>query len=348
LTRVTAYSQLLVKSGIERSYLLSRARLRDLAFCKSLEEFVSQLMDSPYMYVVKDIQHPTATRLQQLFKKEFMRVCKKIIDFSPRHIKSFIESYLRYLEIENLKVLIKMKNIGAPSNLILKILNLCVEEIFGMKEKFSQAAKAEDVNAVIEVFKDTVYAPILYEGLTRYKETGLTRFFDFSLDRTYHDDLLLSAESLPKKEREIALLVAGPKVDAFNIIASLRSKILEFPSHLTFWGITHRFYKLSEREVREMVLSDSVNAMLSHVKESFYGKFLASSGSIEEIITGFEKEITHFILKSIREKRIADPFTIATPLEIILRKEVEMKNLTSIGSGIELGWKPEDIFSVLL
>jgi len=152
LTRVTAYSQLLVKSGIERSYLLSRARLRDLAFCKSLEEFVSQLMDSPYMYLVKDIQHPTATRLQQLFKKEFVRVCKKIIDFSPRHIKSFIESYLRYLEIENLKVLIKMKNIGAPSNLISRILNLCVEEIFGMKEKFSQAAKAGDVNAVIEVF----------------------------------------------------------------------------------------------------------------------------------------------------------------------------------------------------
>ena len=97
-----------------------------------------------------------------------------------------------------------------------------------------------------------------------------------------------------------------------------------------------------------MVLSDSVSAMLSHVRESFYGKFLASSGSIEEIITGFEKEITHFILKSIQEKRIIDPFTIATPLEIILRKEVEMKNLTSIGSGIELGWKPEDIFSVLL
>jgi len=348
LTRVVAYSQLLVKSGVERSYLLGRERLKNLAECRSLEELASQLKDSPYAHLIRDVQHPTAAVLQQLFKKEFVRLCKRIMDFSPKHAEAFIRSYLRYLEIENLKILIKMKNIGVPSDSILSTLNLYVEEIFGMKEKFVQAARAEDVNAVIGAFRNTIYGPILSEGLTRYREVKSTRFFDFSLDRAYHDELLLSAESLPRREREIALLMAGPKVDAFNIMVAFRSKFLGFPPHLTFWAITHRFYRLSEKQVRSMVLSDSISSMLNYVKESFYGRFLVSRGNIEELITDFERGVNRFILKSMHEKRITDPFTIATPLEMVLRKENEMKNLISISSGIEFGWKPEDIISVLL
>jgi len=348
LRHVTAYSQLLVKSGVERSYLLSKERLKNLAECESLEDLISQLGDSPYALLLKNIKRPTAAMLQHLFKREFIRVCNKIMDFSPEHVRSFIKSYLRYLEIENLKVIIKMKNVGAPPNLILNALHLYVEEVFGMKEKFIQAVKAENIDSVIKVFKNTVYGPILSEGLTRYKETGLTRFFDFSLDRTYYDRLLLSAENLPRGEREIALLVAGPKVDAFNIIVAFRSKLLGFPPHLTFWTITRRFYRLSERQVRNMVLSDSINSLLNYVKESFYRRFLASYGNIEELVTEFERNINYFILKNIGEKRITTPFTIATPLEIILRKEIEMKNLISVSSGIEFGWKPKDIISVLL
>lgn len=348
MTRAASYSQLIVKSGVERSYLLSKERLRSLARCRSLEELASQLRDSPYDSLIKNIQYPTATTLQQLFKKEFVRVCNRIIDFSPKYIIDFIKKYLRYLEIENLKILIKMKNVDAPPNSILNALHLYVEEIFGMKKRFIQATKAENVDAVIKTFKNTFYEPLLSEGLTRYKETGLTKFFDFSLDRTYHDELLISAKSLPKREREIAMLVAGPKVDAFNIMVALRSKLLDLPPHLTFWAITHRFYRLSEKQVRSMVLSDSINSIVNHIKESFYGIFLTSQENIEDLIIGFERRINYFILKNVHMKRIMDPFTIATPLEIILRKEMEMNNLMSISSGIEFGWKAEDIISILL
>ena len=348
MIRATTYSQILAKAGAERSYLLSKRQLRSLAECENLSELMSQLRGSPYEHLLRDIGQASAAEFQRIFREELVRVCDKIMDFSPKNVRGFLKSYLRYLEIENLKILIKMKSIGVPSDSLLSMLNLSVEEIFKMRERFIRAAKAKDVNAVVEIFKDTMYGSILSEGLTRYRETGLTRFFDFSLDRSYHDDLLNSAELLPRGDRETALLLAGLKVDAFNIITAIRSKFLEYPPHLIFWAITRRFYRLSEKQIREIVSSSDVNSALDHVRESFYGKFLASHDNVEELITDFQRKIDYFILDNISKKRIAEPFTIATPLDVILKKEVEVKNLILISSGIEFGWKSESIVSILL
>lgn len=342
------YSQILARAGAERSYLLSKEQLRRLAECKSLTELMSQLRGSRYEYLLRDLGQPSVSEFQRILKEELVRVCDKIMDLSPKQIRDFLMSYLRYLEIENLEILIKMKGIGVSHNSLLSMLSLSVEEVFKMKERFVQAAKAEDVNAAIEIFRDTMYGPILAEGLTRYRETGSTRFFDFSLDRAYHDGLLSSTESLPRGDREVALLLAGIKVDAFNIITAIRSKFLEYPSHLIFWAITRRFYRLSEKQIRNIVSSSDVNSALDHVRESFYGKFLAPHDDVEELITDFERKINYFILRNVNKKRIADPFTIATPLDVMLKKEVEIKNLILISSGIEFGWKSEKIVSILL
>ena len=100
--------------------------------------------------------------------------------------------------------------------------------------------------------------------------------------------------------------------------------------------------------MRNMVSSDDVNSVLDHVRTTYYGRFLASRRSIEETLMSFERNSEDFILRKIIEKRIVEPFTIASPLDIILRKEAEMKNLILISSGIEFRWKPEDIVSLLI
>jgi len=348
LIRAARYSQILVKASAERSYLLSKEQLRRLVECKTLNELAVQLQGSPYESLLRLSKPPSAVNFQRVFKEDLVRVYNKMMAFSPKRIIEFLGSYLRYLEIENLKVLIKLKNAGVSYGSILNVLLLSIEEVFKMKERFIRAAKAKDVNGVIEAFKGTVYDPILSEGLKRYEETGLTKFFDFSLDRTYHDYLLSSAESLPREEREIALLVAGLRVDVFNIVTAIRSKFLGYPPHLTFRAITRRFFRLSEKQVRNIVSSSDIREALAYVRESFYGNFLTPHDNIEEFIKDFERKVNHFILRNISRERLAKPFTIAVPLEVMLRKEIETKNLVMLSSGIEFGWNPKDILSMLL
>jgi len=348
MTRVAEYSQVLIKASSERSRLLSKRQIKSLTECRSLDEMASQLRGTAYESLLSDIREPNAAKLQYAFKEELIRVCKKILAYSPERIRNMLESYIRYLEVENLEILIKMKSMGASHNSILNMLHLSVDEILGLKDRFIQAAKASGVSSAIEAFQNTIYESALSEGLKRYEETRSTRFFDFSLDRTYYDNLLNSVKLLPKADRKAALLLAGMRVDAFNIITIIRSKLLDYPPHLTFWAITRRFYLLSESQIRSMVSSGDVGSILDSVKETFYGRFLTQQKSIEETVMAFERKVDSFIMEKTNRMRIAEPFTISSLLEVILRKEAEVKNLTLISSGIEFGWKPGDINQFLI
>jgi len=348
LISASKYSQLIVKAGAERSYLIERKQIESLAESKNLSEFASRLKGSPYEPLLRSVTQISARELQRVFKEELIRVCSEMVKFSPIEIKNFLKDYASYLEIENLKTLLKMKHMKLPAEILMNKLHLSIEEIFGMKEKFVQAAKAEDVKTAVEMFSGTTYEPILAEGLTRYEETGSTKFFDFSLDRAYFDKLLFSAESLPKKDREIALHFAGLKVDMFNIITTIRSNLLKYPPHLVYRAITHRFYKLSERSMRDLVSSRDVDSALNRVKQTFYGRFLTLQKSLEESIFDFERKIRIFSSKFLEKRRVADIFSIATPLDLIVKKENELENLTRISSGVEFGWKPENLLSILI
>jgi len=348
LISVSKYSQLIVKVGAERSYLIERKKIESLAESRDLSEFASRLKGSPYESLIRNVTQISAKELQRVFKEELIRVYTEMVKFSPVEIKNFLKAYVSYLEIENLKTLLKMKHMKLPAEVLMGKLHLSIEELFGMKEKFVQAAKAEDVKTAVEMFGGTPYEPILMEGLTRYNETGSTKFFDFSLDRAYFDKLLFSAQSVPKKDREIALHFAGLKVDMFNILTAIRSNLLKYPPHLVYRAITHRFYKLSERSIRDLVSSGDIDSALNRVKQTFYGRFLTLQESLEESIFDFERKIRIFSLKFLEKRRLADIFSIASPLDLIMRKENELENLTIISSGIEFGWKPEALIPILI
>jgi len=347
LIRASDYSQIIVKAGSERSYLIRREQMESLAESKDLDELMLRLKGSPYEILLKNIGQVSAKKLQRSFKEELIRVCGKMIRFSPREIETFLKDYVSYFEIENLKALLKMKHIGLPADDLTARLHLSIEEMFGMKTRFVQAAKAEDVKAAVKIFRGTIYESILSEGLARYEETGSTKFFDFSLDRAYHDKLLISASLIPKEDRETALQFVGLNVDMFNILTAVRSILLKYPPHLIYRAITHRFYRLDEKTIRDLVSSGNVDSALNRIKQSFYERFLTIHESIEETMINFEKRVKNFGLKLLEKGRIINIFSIATPLELIAKKENEMKNLTMISSGIEFGWNPEQLVLIL-
>lgn len=348
MIRASDYSQIVVKAGSERSYLIRREQIESLAESKDLDELVSRLKGSPYESLLRNVRPISARKLQRAFEEELIRVCSKMVRFSPKEITFFLKDYISHFEIENLKALLKMKHLGLPANVIVARLHLSAEEIFGMKERFVQAAKAEDVKTAVEMFKGTIYELVLSEGMARYEETGSTKFFDFSLDRYYHDELLISACSVPREDRETALQFVGVNVDMFNMLTAVRSILLKYPPHLVYRAITHRFYKLSEKSIRDLVSSGSIDSALNRIKQSFYGRFLTLRENIEETMIDFEKRVKIFGLKFLEKRRIINIFGIATPLELIAKKENELKNLTMISSGIEFGWNPEKLISALI
>jgi V/A-type H+-transporting ATPase subunit C len=345
VTRATAYSQVVVKAGAERSYLIAPEKLGNLAECKNLEELKGLLNKTPYEDALKNVERPSAKKMQHAFKEELIRVCSKIVHFSPKEIQDFLRIYLSRLEIENLKSILKAKSAKIPYETLIGRLHLSIEEVFGRKDLFIQAAKADDIKGVMEAFKETIYSPILLEGASKYEEAGSTRFFDFALDRAYFDNLLDSFERLPSKDSEIVFSCLGPRIDGYNMLTIIRSKLQNYPSHLTFRAVTHRFYKLSENDVQALVSIESVDSALDLVSHGFYAKFLSRRENIEETLVFFESAIENSIFSRLHKMQIVELFNVATPLGIMMRKEKEVEKLITISSGIEYGWKPENIAS---
>ena len=90
MTRATTYAQIVVKAGAERSYFLDPPKLKELAECSNLEDFVARLSKSPYESLLRDAGHLTAEKLQYIFKEELIRVCSRMVHFSPNEIQDFL------------------------------------------------------------------------------------------------------------------------------------------------------------------------------------------------------------------------------------------------------------------
>jgi vacuolar-type H+-ATPase subunit C/Vma6 len=347
MNHVSGYPQIVVTTGAERSYLLSKEKLQHFAEIKNLKELSADLKGPPYESLLKTLPEISLENVQRAFGEELARLYMKTARLSPKELQGFIKEYVSHLEIENLKTLLKAKNAHLSYDTTIAMLHQSIEDLFDRRELFTQAAKAEDVKGSIKLFQNTPYADALSEALPQFEAGKSTRFFDLTLDRVYYEHLLDSAKKLPKNHRKIIMPVLGPQVDIFNILTVIRSKFLGYPAHWVDKAVTSQFYKLSINDIHALTLIESASSALNVVKQTPYRKFLKMHETIESTLTSFENAVKSHSLKLLDEMRIRDLFSISTPLSIMMKKEVEIENLTKISSGIEHKWKPEEITSIL-
>ncbi len=333
----------MVRAAVERSYLLTSDRIKNLFESRDLTEFTERLSKTQYEYRLRGIDRPTVKEIQHAFREELMRSSSRIMLFSPNEIQNFLKEYFLIFEIENLKTIIRAKSAKLPYEKILERVYLSIEDTFRRRDLFVKAARTLDVKSLLDVFKGTSYESALAEGMPRYEQTGSTVLFDFSLDREYYDNLLTSIGQLKGKDFQIAASSLGLLIDRFNISTVLRAKFLDYPSHLIYRAITHDFLNLSESEIRALVLADGLGSALDIIRQSRYGEFLPEKEGIQEILAGIETNIDLFIMRHLNKIQLVTPFSIATPLSAIRKKENEVQNLTVAASCIDRGLKVESI-----
>ncbi len=348
MNHVSAYSQIVARTGAERGYLLDKDKLQRLAESKNLTELTVNLRGSPYENLLKTSTEPSPENLQRVFNGELARLYRKTMLYSPNELQVFLRDYISRLEIENLKTLLRAKNAHLSYESITAMLNLPTEDLLDRQEIFVEAAKAGDIKGSLKHFEGTPYAQALSEALPLFEEAKSTRFFELTLDRDYHERLFDSTATLSKDHSKMVLPILGPQIDIFNIDTIVRSKFLNFPPQWVDMAVTSEFYKLSSSQIHALMLIESSTSALTILKETAYRRFYLVRNSVEETLTGLEKAVKQNCLKQLNEMRIRDAFSISTPLSIIMEKEVEVENLTKITSGVEHNWTTEEIASILV
>ena len=343
------YSNVLVKVGVEKSHLLSEKKLERLADCKNLTEFASELRETIYGEELAKVKSPFTSRvLERVFRESLIEAVIKMVRSSPDVVSLFLKTYLLKFEYENIKIILRAASIGLSYDEIVNKIYLSVEEFLKRKELILKAAMAIQMKSVVDVLRPTVYEFSLISGLQKYEETGSTKFFDILLDKMFYEHLAERFKQLPTKEQELAFFYVSTETDMFNILTVLRAKLLGYEPNWVRMAITRNFYNVSEQTVESILMAADFESAFKIIKQSYYKNFFEKAETPEEVISNAENVLRRKIFDHVTKTMIGAPFNVGTPITFILKKEIELYNLTAICLGIEYNWKKDDISGLLL
>jgi len=349
LSRAKLYSNVLVKVGAERSYLLNENKLKALARCKNLEEFVSELKETIYGEKLAKVTLPYIPRkFERVFRENLIEVSCKIMQNSPENVSQLLKLRLMKLEHENIKTILGAASRGLSYEEIISRIYMSVEDFLKRRDIIAKAAMAIHVKSVVDTLKTTVYGSLLSAGLRKYEETRSTKFFDILLDRMFYEKLGEAFKNLPKKEQKHAFFYVSIETDGFNLLTILRAKILSYDSYWIRMAISRNFYNVSGQTIEALLMANDFESALDIVKQSYYNKFFVKAEIPEEIVSAAEKAFRKAIFEHAKKTKIGDLFNIGVVLGFMVQKEVEAYTLTAISLGIEYGWKSDDILRLLL
>ncbi len=343
------YSNVLVKVGVERSHLLSKEKLERLTDCKTLEEFASELRETIYGEKLAKLKLPYTSRaFERVFHEQLIEVVIKMVRSSPELVSEFLKTYLLKFEQENIKTVLRAVSVGLSYDEIKTKMYLSVENFLKRQELISKAAMAINVKSVVDFLKIPLYESALITGLHKFEETGSTKFFDILLDRMFYENFGETFKTLPKNEQEHAFFYVSRETDKFNILTILRAKLLGYEPNWIRMAVSRNFYNVPEQTIEKLLMADDFESAFKIIKQSYYKKLFVKAETLEETISTAEKLFRQDIFEYTKKTKIDYPFNVWTPIAFIVKKEIEVYNLTAISLGIDYAWKKGDISDLLL
>jgi vacuolar-type H+-ATPase subunit C/Vma6 len=349
LSQTTRYARVLPKLGAERGKLLTQNKVKALSESKNLSDVVSQLRDTAYQEQISHIEAPiTDRKLERAYFENLIETYLKIMKYAPERANRYLNIYLKRLQAENVKTLVRTAQANLPTEQRLAKIYLSIEKYFGNTELIEEAAKAQSISQVAAVFKGTEYGPALAAGLKSYEETGTTIGMDISIDTLFYEQLYAAYKSLPRSEKPHAKFYASLELDSFILLTLLRGKNLNYDPNWLRIAVPKCTFHLTKQQIEAIVSALNFEAAFKVVQESAYTKYFEHKATPVETLAAAEKTFKRTILAHAEKSRIREIFNVGSILIFITLKEAEVHNLTALSLGIEAGMKPEVVRNQLL
>lgn len=341
--QTTKYAAVLPKIGAERSKFLSEAKIKELCEAKNLAEVMGQLRDSPYQEQISRIVSPiTGQKMERSFNENLIETYLKIIKYSPPRAVRYLDLYLKRLELENIKTLIRAANAKLPVEQRLGRIYTPVAKYSEHNALMEEASKAPSLAHAVQVFKDTEYGEALSLGLKSFERTGFATAIDIFTDAFFYEQLYKVYSHLPRAEKSHAAFYAGMWNDSFVLLTLLRGKNLGYDSNMLRLSVPKETFKLT-REVEAIITALNFATAFKIVKGSHYTAFFELAETAEETVANAEQAFQRALLMHAQKTQIREVFNISSTLGFITQKEAEVHNLVAATLGVEAGMTSEDI-----
>jgi len=342
-----------VKAYASEGSLLSKAFLEELANSRSIDEMASKLKTTAYGdQLTSPAGGISARRLESMLRSSLSVFNFELLKYYRR--PSILEAYFERNLSWNLKVAVKGKAMGLSYEDLSDTIVLRAEELAGRRDLIVRILSASTLDQVIALLDGYEVKPFLVQALATFRQTKDVSTFDLYIDRYTMGKL---AEALaPKKGRlrrlygkqnAVVRSIVAADVDSFDILAILRSKWLDIPAaKAREFLVTPAFF--IDADTMEEMLSANLMQAAAALSHTIYRKLVPSASSPEALISGVEDAFYRKTLDTARRSFSTAPMSEPVLLGALKAMEVEVRNLSSIAFGLEVGLQPSAIIAKLI
>ncbi len=209
-------------------------KLRDLCECKTVEEVVNSLEGTEYHKILSSAmseyeQTGKLTELELSLDKYILENLWKAVSIEGVAEDIFKEYIGAMVDIENLKIILRCKADGVPSEEISKYLLNDGYELASWKLK--ELSESDSIESIVSALEGTKYSQIISENLEEYEKTKSVYVFERALDRYILNIGKKLSLRQPFGVGPIIGLITAKEQEIQNLKIIIKCKIENIPSN---------------------------------------------------------------------------------------------------------------------
>jgi len=320
--------------------LLKPHDYQEIMLKRSVNEVAAYLKyNTHYSAVLADVNEADIHRgqLENILRHEYINDYVKLMRFSSGSQKAFVNLLYMKMEIESIKLLMRLFEAGnADQSLLEESLTFLSrnEEL-----DIPKLALSKSLEEFLAGLKGTDYAEVMRPYVAVGQDTRLFHL-EMALDLYYFRKVQEMASGLLHGEdKRLALEFNGIEIDVFNIFWIYRIKTFyHFDKELIYTYIVPYYYRIKRTTIDDLVAAKNLDEFRQVLERTSYARLFDGEGP-----GAYERRYGEFLYELHRKRFVHQSFSITCIISYLKLKEFELNNIISIIEGIRYKLAPEEI-----
>jgi V/A-type H+-transporting ATPase subunit C len=326
------------KIMVLKSLLLTAEDYHFLLRSRQLDYFLGYLATTAYGAALRgwNWHIPEAeTELSRRLYGELVQAFIKVGRGLKKREQLFIGVLAQRLVAENLKVVLRSLHRGLAQEQAVRLL-IPVDQLSPLN--FTDLLKTRDIDSLVYYLDPTPWGPPLARGLPRYRREHNLFPLEMSLDLWVSAYILQGREHLSSRDRRLSGQLLGVMADITNLIWVGRFReIYGFPGGEIYQYLLEAGSLGEPRRRHDLAFAPNLETMISGLPRRPYGELLAGVTDL----AGLEERLAGYWVKTLEKILRLPPFQVGLPMTYLFLKELEIRNLITLVTGLILHIPPD-------
>lgn len=316
-----------------KSRLLDHRTLDNLILQPDLESLIGELEKTPYHDDIVEAKGRYAgmPAIEYALRKNFVRTFRKVLDFAKKEeAEQYVRIFLNRWDVQNIKTILRGKNIHVTSEEILD----CLVPAGELDEAaLTELVRQQDTKAVIDLLATwrIPWAQPLTSAFPEFARTGDIAVLECALDHYYYEEAFRATKG-PDTNNAMIRHILAVEIDIINMKTVLRMIRDSVDPDEAKKFLLDGGQEFNKKRLSALLALPSIGDALAEMAASRY-QFLSGipeAAVKAQKISVIEKELERYLVRQGTRAFLGDPLSVASLIGYFWAKYNEITNIRII------------------